>query len=135
MQNTIENIVFYDGECGLCSKSIRFIYRNDPLKLFLFCPLQSKKAQKTLKTHNISQIRYDTVYVTFNGTITSKSDAAITVLKNLPKKHLNALGLLLSLAPKKIRDYGYQLVSSNRHLLVKGTCSLPPEGLKERILD
>ncbi|WP_414706419.1 thiol-disulfide oxidoreductase DCC family protein, partial [Salinivirga sp.] len=41
-------VVFFDGNCGLCSRSINFIIKHDRYQHFLFCPLQSKTAEEFL---------------------------------------------------------------------------------------
>ena len=39
-------IVFFDGYCVLCSRSVRFIYRNDPKGKFLFDTLDSDRLKQ-----------------------------------------------------------------------------------------
>jgi hypothetical protein len=41
-------IIFYDGVCGLCDRSIQFIMLHDKKKVFRFAALQSEFAAKTL---------------------------------------------------------------------------------------
>jgi len=130
-----KNIVFYDGECGLCSNFVRFVFQFDRNKNFYFCALQSQTAHNHLREYNITNIRYDTVYVTCNGTVSSKSKAVITVLKHLSPPLLRFSGHTLSFIPPFIRDWGYDIVATHRHRLLKQQCNLPPTGLRERILN
>ena len=34
------SILFYDGECGVCSRTVRFILKNERSKELFFCSLQ-----------------------------------------------------------------------------------------------
>lgn len=37
-------IVFYDGECGLCQRSVRWLLDHDPYQRLAFAPLQGRTA-------------------------------------------------------------------------------------------
>ena len=85
-ENKTNHIVFYDGYCVLCSKSIDFILARDSLDTFRFASLQSDFAQKILlemgypvaNIQNISNI----VYLQHNN-IKIKSDAVLSILCDL----------------------------------------------------
>jgi predicted DCC family thiol-disulfide oxidoreductase YuxK len=42
------DLIFFDAECGLCQRSVRFIQSIDKKKRFAFAPLQGTTAQKKL---------------------------------------------------------------------------------------
>ena len=44
----VSPIVFFDGECGLCSRVVRFINRYEKKEVISFSPLQSDFAIKVL---------------------------------------------------------------------------------------
>ena len=44
MQGVSKHLVIYDGECGLCSRLVRWLIKHDTHELFLFTPLQGKTA-------------------------------------------------------------------------------------------
>ena len=44
--------VFFDGDCGLCSRVVRFIYRYEKKAKISFSPLQSDFAIKILAKNN-----------------------------------------------------------------------------------
>ena len=85
-ENIPNNIVFYDGYCVLCSRSIDFILSRDSLATFQFASLQSDFAQKILtelgypvvNIQNLSNI----VYLRHND-IKIKSDAVLSILWDL----------------------------------------------------
>ena len=37
----VENVIYYDGECGLCHLAVRFILRVDSKGKFYFSPLSN----------------------------------------------------------------------------------------------
>jgi len=69
-ENIPNNIVFYDGYCVLCSRSIDFILSRDSLATFRFASLQSDFAQSTLpeRGYPIANIKNlsNTVYLQHN---------------------------------------------------------------------
>jgi len=109
-------IVFYDGDCGLCNRSVSLIYKNDPDGIFHFMPLQSPRAERLLNEHG-------------------RSNAVIVILKNLTHSIFNLFATLLHLVPKKMRDIGYNFIAKNRHRFLKHTCALPPPEVNARFLE
>ncbi|MEX1012436.1 MAG: DUF393 domain-containing protein [Waddliaceae bacterium] len=41
-----KHLVFYDGRCGLCDRTVQFLLSRDKNKQFLFAPLQGKTAEE-----------------------------------------------------------------------------------------
>ena len=82
-ENRTNHIVFYDGYCVLCSRSIDFILSKDSLATFRFASLQSDFAQKILPEmgHPIANIQNlsNIVYLRHND-IKIKSDAVLSIL-------------------------------------------------------
>src|SRR5690554_7802897 len=96
-----KRIVFYDGECGLCSKYVQFVLKNK-VNEFYFTPLQSKLAEKILDQHHRT-INMDTLYFLENETVYSKSTAALRICKGL-KFPYNFLSMTRFIIPKFLRD-------------------------------
>ena len=102
-------IVFYDGDCGICQRSILFLYRVDKKKKLLFAPLNGPTYiqiyGEKLTQLNSLKLYYD--HKTFE-----KSSALIELC------HILGGGYkfirIFSLIPKSIRDYIYDLIASNR---------------------
>ncbi|GIW44429.1 MAG: thiol-disulfide oxidoreductase [Candidatus Binatia bacterium] len=44
-------IVFYDGECGLCQRSVRWLLDHDPYQRLAFAPLQGRTAARLRAQH------------------------------------------------------------------------------------
>ena len=86
LESRTNHIVFYDGYCVLCIKSIDFILSKDTLVAFRFASLQSDFAQKILpeKGYPIANIKNlsNIVYLR-NHDIKIKSDAVLSILGTL----------------------------------------------------
>ena len=85
-ENSEHHIVFYDGYCVLCSKSVDFILSRDQLDKFRFASLQSEFSHKILlekgyPTTNIQTLS-NIVYLR-NNVLKIKSDAVLSILWNL----------------------------------------------------
>jgi predicted DCC family thiol-disulfide oxidoreductase YuxK len=107
------HIILYDGECGLCASTVRFIRRRDSGQIFTFLSLQSADAHRIAGAEHISLNDPDTVIYISNGRFYYRSEAAIRVMMALGGFY--RLSLILLPVPEKIRDYFYKLVAQNRY--------------------
>lgn len=105
--DTPSKTVFYDGECGLCNKSIRFIKRYDSKKIFNYVPLQFSEPQKG------NEVALNTVIFIDNRKIYKESDAILQIVKYL-KRPVSWL-FLLRFIPRFLRDGVYRIISANRY--------------------
>lgn len=124
--DTIDNIVFYDGNCGFCNSSVQFIldHKRDA---FFFASLQSNHAKKWLSPHGVV-INLDTIYFLKAGKLYDKSSAALQIAKGL--KGLYPLLFIFYLVPKFLRDLFYTYIAKRRHRIRSGYCMMPdPEDL------
>ena len=76
-----ENIILFDGECNLCDNTIRYIIKNDKLKVFKFSSLQSDFAKNLLISNKIKDSGETVILFYENSFI--ESDAMLIILKNL----------------------------------------------------
>lgn len=140
-------IVLYDGVCGLCNRSVRFVLNRDPKGFFRFASLQSAVAGRILARHGANRTDLDTMYVALNCTpadgegrnreiLLSRSDAALFVLKELGGAWRVIAGAIRFL-PRAVRDWGYCLIASNRYRLFGqyDECPIPAEASRARFLD
>ena len=127
-EDTDNHIVFYDGYCVLCSKSIDFILTRDHPAKFRFASLQSEFSQKILSrkgypTANIQNIS-NIVYLQHN-VLKIKSDAVLSVLWDLGGIYkVTCLGYLL---PRFVRDFAYDRLAKVRYKVFgkRDTCRVP----------
>lgn len=123
-----KKIVFYDGDCGFCSKSVQLILRKRTKQVY-FIPLQSELAESLLNNFEIS-IELNTFYF-LNEKLYQKSTAALQVSKHL-KQPYPLLFYLFIWIPSKWRDEIYDFVAKRRNKIAGKSCYLPNE--KERSL-
>lgn len=110
-------IVFYDGECALCNRAVRYLLKHKP---FQFAPLQGQTAKEKLK----APISLDSLILWEDGKEYRLGKGALRICWHLggPWK---ALGLF-SFLPTFLADVLYRLVAKNRHLFGKQIEELPP---------
>lgn len=132
---TPTEIIFYDGDCGLCHRSVLFVLRHDhaPAR-FQFAPQQGRTYLQNFG--NVGIPPGSVVVLTHDRRRLLRSDATLYILQNLGGRW-RLLGNILRLVPTPIRDWGYQLVAAFRRKLVKkpdGLCPLVPPQWRERFL-
>ena len=49
-----DHIILYDGVCGLCARTVRFVRRHDKNKVFKFLTLQSEAARRITAAEHIA---------------------------------------------------------------------------------
>ena len=120
-----ETVVFFDGVCNICNKSVNFIIDRDVKNAIFFASLQSEYAKKKLLPFDVDPTDLNTIIFLENGVIYKKSDAALRICK-----HLNGNWKALSwclIFPRFIRDFVYITIAKNRYKLFgkSDTCRLP----------
>ena len=137
-ESRTDHIVFYDGYCVLCSKSIDFILSRDTLAAFRFSSLQSDFAQKILpeRGYPIANIKNlsNIVYLRHSD-IKIKSDAVLSILWNLGG--IYKLSCLVYILPRVVRDFGYDRLAKLRYRIFgkRDTCRVPTAQEMARFLE
>ena len=126
----VSPIVFFDGECGLCSRVVRFINRYEKKEVIIFSPLQSDFAIKVLANKNIKP-DLNTFYFYSNDKITDRSSGVLKIIPFL-KWYFSFL-LIFWIVPKFIRDFFYNIIAKNRLKIYKDVCSYSSK-LNKRII-
>ena len=122
--------VFYDGHCGLCHGTVKFLVARDPEAHFRFAPLDGPTFAALAAEAGRSELPDSLVVVRADGAWLFRSEATVHVLERLGGVW-RGLGRALGLVPTALRDAGYDLVARVRRRLF-GTPSdacpqLPPE--------
>ena len=124
-------IVFYDGLCVLCNRSIIWFIKYDTQNILKFSHF---KSEFVLKNHNhVSKIEAVSI-IDENGNYLNRSDAVLYLLKKLKKfKFLRILG---SLTPKFVRDSIYNLIAKNRYKWFGKyeSCLIPDNKIKSKFI-
>ena len=132
-------ILFFDGDCGLCTRSVRFLLWADKKQGLKFAPLQGETAQQRLPVEVRQKDGLSSVlYLPAGGTeadLFQRSGAVAAALIDLGGVWA-IFGKLLRWIPEKLRDGAYDFIARNRFKLFrKGACKLPSPSLRNRILE
>jgi predicted DCC family thiol-disulfide oxidoreductase YuxK len=127
-------VLFFDGDCAFCSRSIRRVVRFDPDARIAFAPLQGELAQQKGFTHHAAKGGGTMVLLReSDGQVFLHSDAWIELAHTL-----GGAWRLLTLArwiPKPLRDGLYHCFAKNRHRLMgqSDSCTLADPILLKRL--
>jgi predicted DCC family thiol-disulfide oxidoreductase YuxK len=129
-----DDVILYDGVCVFCSRWIRFIAARDTERRFRFTAIQSAYGTRLAAAFGIDPENPDTNAVIHGGVATFKSDAALTVVSNLPGWRWTRA---LRLVPKSLRDAVYNLVARNRYRMFGKyeECFLPDAAFRARVIE
>lgn len=127
--------VFYDGDCGFCHGSVRFLADRDRAGAFRFAPLFGPTFER-LVPEPIRASRPDTLVVrSQDGRVLIRSDAALHCLRRLGGGWCT-LAALFALLPRPLRDAAYDAFARNRLRWFgrpQDACPVPPGPLRARM--
>jgi predicted DCC family thiol-disulfide oxidoreductase YuxK len=113
------HLVLYDGDCGLCARTVAWLIARDPTGLLRFAPLQGTTAEALFQRlpempRDLSTIQY--LERTDDGErLHLRSHAFFRLCRLLegPVRHLS----LLRLIPSPLADIAYGLLARHRQRL------------------
>ena len=123
----VENIIYYDGECGLCHLAVRFILKVDSKSKFYFSPLSNLD-------NNLKYI--DSIILKRGNEVFYEGQAIIMIFENIDN-NWNYLAKVLKLIPINVLDIAYRWVSRNRaKVSVKkvSSCPIVPRYYQKRFI-
>ena len=125
-------VVLYDGECGLCSRSVQFILKYERNQKLKFASLQSSFSKKIFKEFNLKDDFNQSVLFYCDGKLFSKSNAILRLIPFLKWYFFPVY--ILWLIPKFIRDFFYDKIARNRKRMFKD-CRIISREEGDRMLD
>jgi predicted DCC family thiol-disulfide oxidoreductase YuxK len=127
--------VFYDGHCGLCHRTVRWILAADADgSKFRFAPLDSEAFRRTVPQGAAASLPDSFVLRTEDGRVLTRSAAFIEVTIRLGGAW-RVIGWFLRLVPAVVRDRVYDAVARARHKWFAppaDVCPVIPPGLRSR---
>ena len=123
----VENVIYYDGECGLCHLAVRFILRVDSKSNFYFSPLSNL---------DINLKNIDSIILKKDNKVFYEGMAIIMIFQNIDN-NWNYLAKVLKLIPINVLDTAYRWVSRNRaKISVKkvSSCPMVPSYYQKRFI-
>ena len=123
----VENVIYYDGGCGLCHLVVRIILRIDSKSKFYFSPLSNLD-------NNLKSI--DSIILKKGNKVFYEGQAIIMIFENI-ENNWNYLAKVLKLIPINFLDTAYRWVSRNRaKISVKkvSSCPMVPSYYQKRFI-
>lgn len=137
MNASTQFIVLYDGECGLCDRSVQWLLDHDRRGVLFYSPLQGETAADILSRNPIPEGLDSIIFVRKNNDTEQLywySSAAIEITKELswPWRFLS----FFRFVPRFVRDWFYRLVARNRLRFFgkADACRLPSLQVQQRFL-
>lgn len=133
-------IILFDGQCGLCARSVQFIAARDRTGNFRFATLHGPTAARECARLGVTRpippnADPGTMILIDGDQALLRSDAALAIAARLtlPWRLFTALRVV----PRPLRDGVYRWVARNRYRWFgRGdTCSMPNTELRSRLLD
>ncbi|OVE83462.1 thiol-disulfide oxidoreductase DCC family protein [Natronolimnobius baerhuensis] len=128
-------IILFDGVCNLCAGFVQFIVPRDPEGIFHFASLQSEVGQELLAAHGLVDHDLDSIVLLEGDDAYVKSDAVFQIAERLGG--IYALARPLKYLPRRLRDWGYDVVAANRYRIFgqKDQCMMPTGDVQTRFLE
>ena len=133
------SVLLYDGQCGLCSGTVRFLLRHERRHSLQFAALDGAVSRRVIARHPELRGVDSVVWVDAPDTpaecVMVRSEAALRVARYLGGAWRMALACRL--VPRPVRDRAYDLVARHRHRLLGASreCMVPPADVRDRFLD
>lgn len=127
-------IVLFDGTCGFCEGSVKFIARRDPEGYFRFGASQSARAAALLAEHGLTREMTRSIVLIEDGQVFVRSTASLRIARRLRRPWSWAGAALV--IPRPLRDGVYRGVAAVRRRLAgrSNACELPPPEIRARMI-
>ena len=131
-------VLLYDGTCGFCAESVRFVLRHDTRASLRFAALQSDFGRDVVARHPEVRGLDSMIWVERPASnaeqVLARSDAALRIAEYLGGFWTSLLAGRL--VPRVVRDGAYDLVARHRHRLTgNNECLVPSPDNRERFID
>jgi predicted DCC family thiol-disulfide oxidoreductase YuxK len=116
LPGTLKNfqpIVFFDGDCTLCSSSVKFLIKHNQNASLNFASLNSDAGLSILKYKAKDMLQSDTILFLEDNILYSYSTAALKITAHLAYPW-RLLGIF-TIIPAGIRDYVYRFIARKRY--------------------
>jgi predicted DCC family thiol-disulfide oxidoreductase YuxK len=127
-------VLFFDGDCAFCSRSVRIVARHDTRRCVWFAPLQGKLAAEKGLSGMAAETGGTMVLLREgDGALFTRSDAMIELAGALGGIwHLARLAVLV---PRPLRDAVYQWIADRRARLaaISASCTPPDDDVTARL--
>ena len=114
-------VLFFDGECGLCNRLVRFLLRLDRAGRLRFAPLQGPSAQRYLAAHGLPTADFDTLVFVPDWARRDRPEhlvrttGVIAALRAIGTRTAGMLAGFIAVFPARLRDAGYGVIGHWRY--------------------
>jgi predicted DCC family thiol-disulfide oxidoreductase YuxK len=133
-QGTVETL-FYDGNCGLCHRAVRFVLSEDRGGAsFRFAPLQGETFKARLSSDQRGTLPDSLVVLTAEGTVLTRTAAVLHLMKRLGGVW-RGFAIAGGMVPRGLSDLAYDGVAQIRYRFFakpSDACPLVPRQLRLR---
>ena len=128
-------IVLYDGVCGFCNGSVRWLIARDRDARLHYAPLQGETAAALRARHPEIPTALETIVFVEDDRVSMQSAAVFRVLRELPAPW-RWIAALRGLLPRALWDAAYRAFARRRYRWFGrlDACPIPPASLRARIL-
>jgi predicted DCC family thiol-disulfide oxidoreductase YuxK len=114
-------LLLYDGECGLCARSVQWVLEHDRVKAIRFAPLQGETAAPILARHGLApdpQAGWGSLVLVDDPggpreRVLQRSSAALAVGRSMGGPW-PSMARFAGLVPGTLRDAVYDVIARNR---------------------
>jgi predicted DCC family thiol-disulfide oxidoreductase YuxK len=126
-------VILFDGTCGFCEGSVRFIAARDN-GYFKFGASQNPEGQQLLARHGTSREAAKSLILIEDGQVYLRSTAALRIVRHLRAPWRWAAILLW--VPLPIRDAVYRMIAAIRYRIAgrSNACEIPPPEIRARLI-
>jgi predicted DCC family thiol-disulfide oxidoreductase YuxK len=123
------DLIVFDAACLFCSGFARFMHRWDRAGRFRFVTAQSATGRALYRAHGLDPDRMETNIVITGGQAHIKMPAFAAAMRALgaPWSALAVFG--------RVPDPVYDWIARNRYRLGRRDCTLPPPGMRARLIE
>lgn len=108
-------MVFYDGRCGLCHRTVKFALRHDPTgSAFRFAPLQGATFRQRVPDSERAAMPDSVVVLTGDNRLLTKSDVLVHILGRLGGRW-RVLARIAAVIPRRVLDGVYDFIARRRY--------------------
>jgi len=129
--------VFYDGHCGLCHRTVRFLLARDRNgELFRYGPLLGETFASQVPASVREGLADSVVVLRSDGVLLQRAAGIFHLLRRLGG-FWSLVGMVGGWLPTGLADWGYDRVAAARHRLFKRpaeACPRVPDELRSRFL-
>jgi predicted DCC family thiol-disulfide oxidoreductase YuxK len=119
------DLVLYDGVCGLCDAFVQFLLKRDTKGTLSFTPLQGEMAKDVRAAHPTLPETLSTVAYLKDGRLLLRSRAVFSIWRELGGAWRVLAGFRF--LPVFLTDLGYRIVAKVRYRIwgKKDSCDIP----------